>query len=390
MPIYKRVYTKDGKRQGVWWYGFWWGGRHIQRSTKLKVGSKKNKQAAKDMEADHRASLAKGEVGMERKRVPSFSEFAGDFRKSVETQCKPSTVEFYFSKLDRLLEFTPLAQARIDQIDEAMIASYVQHRRESVSPASCNRELATLRKALRLAQEWRIINRVPRIRMLSGERSREFVLSRKQEKIYLDFAPEPLKDAATLMLDAGLRVGEVLGLEWRDVKLTPATGAPNGFVSIRHGKTANARRFIPITSRVRAMFEARKAESKGQFVFTDGSGDAPLSRFTLRDQHVKIRQMMKLPSDFVIHSFRHTCLTRLGESGTDIFSIMKWAGHSDARVSSKYVHPSAQALGLAVERLEAMNNDDKQSLPEGQQTPLLVTVSTTVETGKLDDGQQVF
>src|SRR5690348_15708766 len=132
MPIYKRIYTENGAKHGIWWYGFWWNGQHVQRSTKLQVAPKKNKLAAKDAEAAHRSALAKGEVGIgERRAVPLFAEFAKQFKKSIETQCsaKPSTVEFYFSKLDRLLEFTPLAQARLDQIDEAMIASYVQHRR---------------------------------------------------------------------------------------------------------------------------------------------------------------------------------------------------------------------------------------------------------------------
>lgn len=363
------------------------------------MGSKRNRQSAKDMEAAHRAALAKGEVGLgERKAVPLFAEFAKQFKKSVETQCaaKPSTVEFYFSKLDRLLEFTPLAQACLDQIDEAMIASYVQHRRavlhgdKPISPASVNRELATLRKALRLAHEWRIINRVPRIRMLPGERTREFVLSRDQERIYLEFAPQPLKDAAVLMLDTGLRVGEVLALEWRDVTLSTVPGAPHGFLSIRHGKTANARRFIPITSRVRTMFEDRKIESKGQWVFPDSSGVAPLSRFTLRDQHTKIRQTMKLPTDAVIHSLRHTALTRLGEAGADAFSIMRLAGHSTVTVSQKYVHPSAEALGLAIQRLEAMNDRDKEKLSETPTTALLTTVPTTVELADVDHANQVI
>jgi integrase len=399
MPIYERIYAKDGKSQGVWWFGFWWNGQHIQRSTKLKVGPKKNRQAAKDTEAAYRTALAKGEAGIyERKPAPIFAEFAKQFKKSVETQCaaKPSTVEFYFSKLDRLLEFTPLAQACLDQIDEAMIASYVQHRRavlhndKPISPASVNRELATLRKALRLAHEWRIINRVPRIRMLPGERIREFVLSRDQERIYLEFAPSPLKDAAVLMLDTGLRVGEVLALEWRDVTLSTVPAAPHGFLSIRRGKTANARRFIPLTSRACSMFEARKAESKGQWVFPDGSGIAPLSRFTLRDQHVKIRQMMKLPGDAVIHALRHTCLTRLGEAGADAFSIMRLAGHSTVTVSQKYVHPSAEALGLAIQRLEAMNARDKEKLSETPKTDLLTTVPTTVELVDIDHAEQVI
>jgi integrase len=387
MAIFKRIYREAGgkRKRGVYWFNFWWDGQHIQKST-----GQGNPDVARQMEAAYKTALAKGEVGiLERKAVPTLKEFAKQFRQSVETQCaaKPQTVEFYLSKLDRLLEFTPMAQARLNEVDEAMIASYVQHRRavvhndKPIAPASINRELATLRKALRLAQEWRVIDRVPRIRLLPGERTREFVLSREQERIYLEFAPQPLRDSAILMLDTGLRVGEVLALEWRDVAFPSVPGAPHGFLSIRKGKTANARRVIPITGRVRSMLESRKADSKSVHVFTDESEIGPLSRFTLRDQHVKIRRMMKLPADAVIHSFRHTALTRLGEAGADAFSIMRLAGHSTVTVSQRYVHPSAEALGLAIRRLEAMN---------AQKPGLPTTVPTTVEQGQLEGVTQVL
>lgn len=387
MAVFKRVYREaDGKRKrGVYWYNFWWNGQHIQKST-----GQGNPDVARQMEAAYKTALAKGEVGiLERKPAPAFTEFAKQFRKSVGTQCaaKPLTVEFYLSKLDRLLEFTPLAQANLAEIDEAMIESYVQHRRavlhndKPIAPASVNRELATLRKALRLAQEWRIIDRVPRIRMLPGERTREFVLSRAQERLYLEFAPQPLKDATALMLDAPLRVGEVVALEWRDVTLAPVPGAPHGFLSIRRGKTANARRFIPLTARAAGVLENRQAESKSAFVFTDGAGIATLSRFTLRDQHAKMRKTLKLPADAVIHSFRHTACTRLGEAGADAFAIMRLAGHSTVTVSQKYVHPSAEALGLAIQRLEALNAS-KPALP--------TTVSTTVESANVEAVEQVL
>ena len=54
-----------------------------------------------------------------------------------------------------------------------------------LSVATINRELATLRRLLRLAQEWKVIDRVPRIRLFRGEKNREFVLSYKQEALYL-------------------------------------------------------------------------------------------------------------------------------------------------------------------------------------------------------------
>jgi len=64
MAIYKR-----GK---VYWYKFVWQGKVIRESTK-----QGNHKIARDMEAAHRTSLAKGEVGIrEKKQAPTLSEFA--------------------------------------------------------------------------------------------------------------------------------------------------------------------------------------------------------------------------------------------------------------------------------------------------------------------------
>jgi integrase len=57
------------------------------------------------------------------------------------------------------------------------------------------------------------------IRLLSGERVRDFVLSYQQEKLYLDMAPQPLHDVAVMILNIGLRIGEALALGWKDVHL---------------------------------------------------------------------------------------------------------------------------------------------------------------------------
>jgi site-specific recombinase XerD len=62
-----------------------------------------------------------------------------------------------------------------------------------------------------------------------------------------------------------------------------------------------------------------------------------------------------MPSDFVLHSLRHTFGTRLGESGADAFTIMRLMGYSTVTVSRRYVHPSPEALELEYERMTAMN-----------------------------------
>jgi hypothetical protein len=59
----------------------------------------------------------------------------------------------------------------------AEIDEYIQHSSKEVNTVTVNRELATLRRLLRIAVEWKLIPAVPKIRLLKGERQREFVLS---------------------------------------------------------------------------------------------------------------------------------------------------------------------------------------------------------------------
>ncbi len=223
---------------------------------------------------------------------------------------------------------------------------------------SVNRELATLRRMLRLAHEWREIERVPRIRLLSGERIRDFVLSRKQEEIYLAACPEPLNDIAVLILETGLRIGEALRLEWGDITLAPVNGARFGFLRVREGKSKNACRVIPLTDRAAAVLRKRAKYSCSQFVFANREGKTCLGT-SINHLHrnacaPKVEGVRRpiFPADFVLHSLRHTMLTRLGESGVDAFTIMRIAGHSSIVVSQRYIHPTPEAVERAFERLQ--------------------------------------
>ena len=66
MAVYKQKGSKN------WWYQFIWNGKRIRESTRQTV-----KRVAEQMEAAHKATLAKGEVGIrEKKPIPKLAEFA--------------------------------------------------------------------------------------------------------------------------------------------------------------------------------------------------------------------------------------------------------------------------------------------------------------------------
>jgi len=302
------------KRGDVYWYEFSFNGERIRESARTG-----NDKAARQIEAAHRVRFAKGEAGIhERQPAPTLVDFAPRFQRAIETLCgdKPATVDFYKKEMRRLLADAELSSARLNAIDEAVIDGYKQRRARQpsrrgkpLSVASINRELATLRRLLRLAQEWRLLDRIPRIRLLRGEHNREFVLSHALEPKYLEAAPQPLRDVAVLMLETGVRPGEAVGLQWPDVRLQTAVHAKHGYIVIRGGKSRNAKRNLRLTARAAEMLKTRKATVKSAWTFPGETDEAAFLVSSLDHRHDDVRTALKMPTDFVIHSLRHTMLT---------------------------------------------------------------------------------
>lgn len=112
------------KRGGVYWYSFICRGERAQRNVR-----QAHRKVARWIGAAYRTALAKGEVGIvERKPVAALKDLAQRFIDYVQAQSaeKTKTIEFYAQQLVRQLDFEPLANARVDAIDEALIESLVQ------------------------------------------------------------------------------------------------------------------------------------------------------------------------------------------------------------------------------------------------------------------------
>jgi Phage integrase family len=71
---------------------------------------------------------------------------------------------------------------------------------------------------------------------------------------------------------------------------------------------------------------------------------------SLKKQHIRAVRLSKV-RPFVLYDLRHTFLTRLGESGCDAWTLARIAGHSSVAISSRYVHPSEDAVLSAMSRL---------------------------------------
>jgi len=328
-----------------------WNGELIRESTK-----QGNDKTARQMEAAHRTSLAKGEVGIrEKKTMPTLSEFC---EKRFEPRVKSTTasktwLDFYRVGLRAIKAHRPLSSLRLDEITSENAAEFGAQRRAQkggLQVSTVNSSLRVLRRVLRQAAEWGLLQTVPKIKMFPGERHRERVLSAEEEARYLAAASEPLSSLAAVLADTGMRPEECYRLRWETI--TWVNGR-NGTLLITHGKTKAARRVLPFTPRVRAVLQTRwgmAGHPEEGWVWPATTKSGHVEPCSLKRQHRRALRLSKI-RPFVLYSLRHTFLTRLGESGCDAWTLARIAGHSSIAISARYVHPSEDAVLSAVDRL---------------------------------------
>jgi integrase len=231
-----------------------------------------------------------------------------------------------------------------------------------------NSNLRVLRRVLGLAVDWRVLGAMPKMRLLRGERIRDRVVSHEEEQKYLVAAPEPLASIVTVLVDTGLRADECFRLRWEAISWM---NGQHGTLAVTHGKSPAARRVLPMTPRVRVVLENRwlAARKPGTgYVWPSETRTSYIHDEMVRRAHLKAVEAATVPH-FVLHSLRHTFLTRLGEAGVDAWTLARIAGHSSIKMSMGYVHSSNANIVEAISRLDGHNcgHSSSKQLLEGDE-----------------------
>jgi integrase len=343
------------KRGRIWWYSFRASGVRIRESTGLT-----QKSAAAQAEAVRRAEVAQhGNCLVIRQPSPKFADFAlGDFRAWSESQHRehPSTHERYMRSIKVLLRF--FSDRTLDAVSSGDVDRFkIERSRErrkhaldgrSVSPASVNRDLAVLRILFNLAIRSKKVRANPVVgaRMLPENNLQMRVVSWEEEFAYLAAASQPLRDVATLILETGMRPGEVFHLRREHVDLDL------GFVRILEGKTPFARRTVPLTEPALTVLRQRISPSGCDWLFPSRYDPARPVQW-LRKAHLCTLRKAKINPPFRLYDLRHTALTRMAMAGVDLPTLRELAGHASIQMTMRYVHPTPEHKRAAMEKLAA-------------------------------------
>src|SRR5207245_8146540 len=99
--------------------------------------------------------------------------------------------------------------ARVERYKAARLAA-------GHAPATINRELAALRRALNLALQQERLSRMPRITLFAEHNERQGFLEPADFEALVANLPEYLQDSARFAYVTGWRKGEIQSLEWAD------------------------------------------------------------------------------------------------------------------------------------------------------------------------------
>jgi integrase len=91
-------------------------------------------------------------------------------------------------------------------------------------------------------------------------------------------------------------------------------------------------------------------DQRVEWVFPAPTPTGHISDDSLKRQHAAAIKQAQIER-FVIYSIRHTCLTRWAESGMDVFTLKKLAGHANIATTMRYVHMSDARAREAMEKV---------------------------------------
>jgi integrase len=284
-----------------------------------------------------------------RKEVPTFEEwFLGRYmREWCEAQHnKPSTVDEKRSIFDHHLRGF-LGSLRLDAIDvgviQALKAAMNERANRYAKPLSLktrNNVLAVLSNALNYAEEVELIEKAPRIRPYKFERPEiecwdfaewgRIVESARREG-------SGLLVATLLTGDAGLRLGEALGLRWEDLDLVAGriTIARQIRKGVEGSPKGGRRRSVPLTGALAAALKALPQVRVGRLIC--GPEGSPVAEAVLKHGIYKVCRRAGLP-ERSWHSLRHTFATHAARFGVNPWRLQAWLGHSTINMTMRYVH----------------------------------------------------
>lgn len=221
-----------------------------------------------------------------------------------------------------------LEKYRASQAREAA-AHIVRDMLGHYAPATINRSLGTLKKALHIAWEanYTPINYGTHIKRLPENNARSIYLSVEDVNAIAGHASENVQAAIWIALLTGARRGEICKMKREDIG--------EDSILIHSGNTKTLRtRTVPIVAPLRPWL---------RFI------PLPINEEGIKSGWRRAREAANRP-DVHFHDLRHSIASILIASGEDLYTVGKILGHASSKTTERYAHMQIERLSNAMNK----------------------------------------
>jgi integrase len=216
--------------------------------------------------------------------------------------------------------------------------------------------MTLIKRMFNLAVKWGLLEKSPaaNIDKFKEKPHRERYLTKEELPRFLR-AVEGLEDtlskaAIRLLLFTGGRRGEILSLQWHQVKLSEQRlFLPN----TKNGKS----RSIILNSRamtiLRTLWKDKDFEPKTEdsdYLFPSRNGSKRPHMLDLRISFGKVLEEADI-ENLRVHDLRHSFATLALQGGASIYDVSKLLGHSDISMTQRYAHMVDDSLQKATDNM---------------------------------------
>lgn len=232
-------------------------------------------------------------------------------------------------------------------LTDAYVATFIASIGDTRAGATINKRLAGISCLAHEAVKQGLIARKPIVEWRSDTGARDRYYTDDELTLIFDAQwswQSAYRAPFMFLLDMGCRRGDLANIVWSDIR--------NGFVTFRHTKN-DAPRTLPLSERCLSILRTAEKTQRGlpgPFTWITPHG--------VRSDWAKLRGVLPWlqAPDCVVHTFRHTCCSKLVQGGVELFEAQKWLGHKGPTMTARYAHLSPQSFGRMRNVLDAVTN----------------------------------